>query len=286
MLDLVLYILLGLVVITLGVWGGIVSAKSLPLGENKPLHFWVFVGCGIVSFILTVFVGFRSYYAQKDAAKQQAGLSQTLKDTLDKLTIASDTLQQSRMDEVFMKGQLDGLGIAVGRLGTNGGGNNTDIARALRQIGGDFHTSGIQPPAIQQLSNEQLRAKVQAFSKEMEKFAFDYSQQQSEFFQMRAHLMNPSAMTEEQKKQMGDASWALAQGHLVVFEHNFRDTYLPSATEYRNELERRTVETKPLDTRDQERLVWGTSMLAGQITPETVKFTAEYLNSLATQLGR
>lgn len=99
MLDAVLYIVLGLLVLVISVWGGIVSVKSLPAEEKHPGHVWVFVGCGALAFILTLIIGFRNYYAQKESTRLQIQLSSSLQQTSTQLKTATDMLLQSRLSE-------------------------------------------------------------------------------------------------------------------------------------------------------------------------------------------
>jgi hypothetical protein len=135
MLDLILYILLGLAVIALSVWGGIVSAKSLPEGENKMLHISGFIACGVVAFVLTVVVGLRSYYAQKDDLQQQTELKETLKEQVKIAVETKATLDQSRLDQAEMKGNLQGqltiLGEVMSKWSNDSNQNMKDLGVAL-----------------------------------------------------------------------------------------------------------------------------------------------------------
>lgn len=134
-LDLVLYILVGICAIGLGVWGGIVSADALPPGRKRTIHIWGLPILGGIGCVLTICVGFRSYSAQREAAKTQSEMTSTL-------TIANQTIQatkaelegvrgllnESRMTEEHLKGQMEMIGPLVASM-------HSDNVSATRQLG-------------------------------------------------------------------------------------------------------------------------------------------------------
>jgi len=116
MIDLILYVLLGIVAIAMAVWGGFVSIKSLPAEESKLKHYWVFAVLGIGSVLLTVCVGVRNYLAQEQSAKDRHDLGELLKSQGELLAQDKSALDQvgrdlgqSRLNEEHMKGQLEML---------------------------------------------------------------------------------------------------------------------------------------------------------------------------------
>jgi hypothetical protein len=65
------YILLAVVGLATAVWGGVVSAKSLPSGEKKKFHISGFIILGVIGLLLTIWVGFEGYQTEKDVIAKQ-----------------------------------------------------------------------------------------------------------------------------------------------------------------------------------------------------------------------
>lgn len=282
MLDLTLNILLGLFVTILTVWGGIVSAKSLPLGEKKSTHIWGFILCGTIAFLLTVFIGFRSHYAQRDSERQQKGLADSLKQTSESLNQEYALLEQSRFSEEFMKGQLNGLGMLVGRLNSDGTSASANLARAIRQIGEGFvHGTGIEPPAIQKMTGSQLRQRVIDFAQQMHKYASDFVVGTAKLVQTTNNMRNRNTALSDEQKRQGENG--VIQGRSYLFQREFQETYLGDATEYKDELLRRLGPQKPMTWSQQSELIWGNESDTF-ITPASAMASAEYLDGLARQL--
>jgi hypothetical protein len=90
-LDLILYVLLGLFVILQSVWGGILSVKSLPANEKKLPHFRVIILFGVAALALTVATGIRNFIVQHDAAIQQQALLAQVKQTRETMIGSADS---------------------------------------------------------------------------------------------------------------------------------------------------------------------------------------------------
>jgi hypothetical protein len=154
MLDLILFISLGVAVTVLAVWGGVVAVRTLPDGENRSPHLWVFIGAGVVAITLTIFIGIRNFYAQKESARQQGETRDSLSHANNQLDGESQALEQSRLAEEYMMGQLNALSQMMSRIGT-GGGSSAQIASALsatmREMERTFpHASPTQNPGQNQ----------------------------------------------------------------------------------------------------------------------------------------
>lgn len=107
--DLAVYILLGFVQVCTAVWGGIVSARTLPSGRERNMHIAVFSIFGVIGTALIIWSGLRSYDAQKLNSEIQAQLR-------DDLTEARRKMDQSLQRQEYMRGQLDSIGLMVGKI--------------------------------------------------------------------------------------------------------------------------------------------------------------------------
>lgn len=134
MLDTVLSLVLSLFVIVLAVWSAILSEKSLPPNERHPIHRRGIVICGAATVILTICTGMRSYYSQKQAAHQQQDLQDSLHLATKEQQEEAVKMTQSLLSLEYMKGQLNGLSLMVGRIGSGDKSSAADFVSALRLL--------------------------------------------------------------------------------------------------------------------------------------------------------
>jgi hypothetical protein len=283
MIDFLLFVLLGLAVTTLSVWGGIVSVKSLGAGENKAVHIGGFITTGVVAFLLTVAVGVRNYITQRESAKQQAELGGSLATALSNeikadrdLKTANDTLQRSRESEEYMKGQLNGLSLMVGKLGSDNSSGMTTIAKAINQVGfASAHATGIERSGIEKIPNKQLQAKVIEFANEMRQYASDSEKQdESRIFQFQNAMR-----TVTDKDQQARLNQQFRQSLIDEYIDRDREAtqkFYTLAIMYRDELVRR-LGPQP-STMDDNLYIWHTPQ--GNSSSYSLNSTANYLGNL------
>ncbi len=115
MLDLVLFVALGAIQIGFAVWGGMVSVKSLPSGENRHLHALIFWVLGAFGLILTVVIGSLNYGEQQDAQRDRQEANKVQKQMGQDLSKAQTDLSASRLSEEYMRGQLQSISLMIGK---------------------------------------------------------------------------------------------------------------------------------------------------------------------------
>lgn len=167
------------------------SAKSLPSNEKKPIHFWGFIVIGVIAVVLTVFVGIRNAYAQKDAARMQSQLSSSLQNTSNELFQANQMLQQSRYSEEFMKGQLSGLSLMVGKIGSAGDSGNATLAKALLLISSQtLERNPPGPTGFKGFNNADLKAKALEMVKNIGTIELAYEKSDTDSMNQRYYDVN------------------------------------------------------------------------------------------------
>ena len=65
------FALLGIVQVVTAIWGGIVSVKSLPEGENRFKHYAGFLFLGVLGVVLILWVGVQTYQTEREAIAAQ-----------------------------------------------------------------------------------------------------------------------------------------------------------------------------------------------------------------------
>ena len=260
------------------------SAKSLPSQENKRPHVWAFIGLGSAAVILTITVGVRGYYAQKDAATQQARLSASLNSTSDQLGKANEMLFQTRLSEERIKGELDGLSMSVGKLSSDGVMGAKSLAGVLHQMStGQSHATGIEPSGIEKMTNKQLQEKVIAFANDMRQFSSDLGKQSDNrtaqlMNQLRAVPATDSLQQERIQKQWQQAS----MDAYLEAERQTSQKYYTLAIMYRDELIRRLGPQSPQPQVPDQLLIWNSP--GGTSSTFSLDNTAHYLETLARSL--
>jgi hypothetical protein len=145
--DLLVYLLLGVIQVCTAVWGGIVSARSIPDGRERNNHIVAFVFLGLIGLAITVWSGLRSYDSQQASNAAQAALR-------GEVSNAGRRLEQSLQRQEYMRGQLDSIGLMVGKLGqrTNDPALNT-VAEAVKRMADVTN----QPPRAKLFPRRHLR---------------------------------------------------------------------------------------------------------------------------------
>ncbi len=185
-----------------------------------------------------------------------------------------------------MKGQLSGLSMMVSKLDSDGNTGGANLVKALRQIGGGSNGLGVEAPAIQRMTNEQLRTRVIAFANDMRKFESDFELEVGSVEYATANPKHISTVPnrEEMHKQFMDQS-----ARVTRLDQNFNlpvsQTYVGLATQYRDELFRRLGPQKPLSEREEFELFWP-EPYGTNVSTWSVKATALYLERLALQLPK
>lgn len=135
------FLILGAIQIYMTVWGGIVSVKSLPDGENKALHRRVFWFSGILALIVTSIIGYQTYKDQKDDVKYKADASasqQKIQTELDDARAAQNT----------MNGELLTYAAVLGQMKDSDNVGTKELAAAIREVvHQNSQTTSSKPPS-------------------------------------------------------------------------------------------------------------------------------------------
>jgi hypothetical protein len=281
MLDLVLFILLGLVQIVFAAWGGIVSAESLPAGLNKRKHIAGFIALGVIGLILTCSIGIINFKEGRQAEKDREDAHHTeesINATLANVRHDSEisAIQQQDMRERF--GDLEKVLAILGRSGNDSANKAAEAVKA-------FADSQLK---AQTLSNDELSKHAIAFANRLRKFQFDIEQQQSQM----SYTARPEGLTKEQQ----DAYYRNRQQLTVQLDaqrnYEFRAGFVGEAVYLRDEMLNRLVARGEKDieptpgvsgasvTKQELALVFG-GFMAGNPIP----IMADYMEKLARKLS-
>ena len=145
--------------------------------------------------------------------------------------------------------------------------------------------SSVEAPAIQRLSNLQLRARVIDLTKEIRKIGAD---EKINYESIRSRDWSAWTEIPEDQKQKKQEAWNKIaedeQTESTYFDFQVRQMYLGVATEYRDELLRRLPPQKPLSLNNKmTNLFWDVENNR-PINSYSIEPTAQYLEVLARQL--
>ena len=144
-IDFWAYVFLGLVQVATGIWGGIVSSRSLPHGRERTAHVGVFVVLCFFGCALTIWSGLRAVESQKAAEREQ----QMLKS---QLNTAQRKLDQTLLSQEYLKGQVNSLATVIGQSGKN----TSDIG-VIERLAKNL-AEATKAPAPRHLNSQQITA--------------------------------------------------------------------------------------------------------------------------------
>lgn len=153
MIELLLSILLAVIVTGMGVWGSVISVKSLPENETHFRHIWIFVIGGILSLLMTIAIAVINHNSQEANDRKLSETSNSLKETLKLLNESRQAGEQSHLSEEYMKGQLETLGVVLSKF-------SIDSQSAIQSIGTALlanRETGASQNRYHSLTNKQLR---------------------------------------------------------------------------------------------------------------------------------
>lgn len=222
--ELFVYILLGFVQGATAMWGGIVSARSLPAGRERTVHVAFFVVLFCVGMSLIVWSGGRAYHAQEANDKAQKKLQADL-------DAARGKLDQSLLAQEYMKGQLNSIGIIMGKLGDSGSPALKQLASAVEHMA----QSNAQATAA---TNKQLCANTMDLIKRMHEFEYKRRLDAGQFIDRQMNAMR-AARTEEEQRQVWQRETQELMQRSAYEQYEFRTSLLGEAIYLKDELLKR-----------------------------------------------
>jgi hypothetical protein len=275
-LDSWLFIFLGLIQTWTAVQGGIVSARTLPVGRERNIHIAMFVLLGAIGIGLITWQAVNVSHAERDAERQQQEAQrqqQELKGKIDatqlKLDKAQELLTASLLSQEHMKGQLDTLSMVAGKIGQNSSQDMKQLVAAISKVANAGH--------IGSLTNKQLCDRAKDWAKRARVFENE-SRQEDEAQHHRTIVAWANAKTDDEKKKISEQN-ALSTGQAFMQrELEFRNNYLAEAIYLRDEILKR-LPAVPQPTHSQSRMFEGVAGPYGGIYDG-----ADYMEKLALSL--
>jgi hypothetical protein len=152
MTDLVLFVLLGLIGIAMTVFGGYVSSSNRR-------HQIAFSAMGILSAILCIAVGIRSYHSQQNAASTEEAAKQEREKSKEREAKLQRSIDAAQLSMEYMRGQLD----SVTKVAFHRG----EEAKILADAIGDVQMKIV---ALQAAPRESLKRRALQLSKDVLEF--------------------------------------------------------------------------------------------------------------------
>jgi hypothetical protein len=247
MADIIISGLIGLLAAGLAVVGVYVSFVPLsPEDKDRPFlrrrAAWVSVALTVLTIAIIVLTGIQAWRnGKQNEGNTEAirNLGTDLKNSRDAQDKAQQSLQAALLSQEYMKGQLSGLSMMVGRLDSDGNAGSVNLAKALRQLASEPkpHATGIEPPAIKKMTNAQLRTKVIDFANDMRTYTSEFeAETQRQSMDLSKQWMAIPATEREKKNQAGDAMSQLYTRRSQAYDLYTQQALLGSATEFKDEL--------------------------------------------------
>jgi hypothetical protein len=266
--DALLAIAIGVVIpFALALAGGALAIKALPNSEFNERITWI----GIFVFLCLVGVGL-SFYQQIRFTKAQ--------------TIADQTVQREKLQQEgevkYTQGELDSINKVLGQVVSAGNSGTQTIAKALLQGALSATSSGskgVEPPAIEKMTNQQLRTKVIGFVNALRAVCTN-NMNQVETVSSNDDFRN---MSQAEKNE----AWQKQSNQLTNLINNFNllleQQFVGDSTVYRDELLRRLGPQTPLSPGSGPHTWWEPDGTAAVGYWQALA-TADYLESLAKRL--
>jgi hypothetical protein len=243
--------------------GGILAARALPSKDDKrnpELYFWAsgFLVLFIVSLVL-------AFCQQVRITAQQAV---SVKDAHEKELNSEGNIK-------YMQGELDSIGKV---LTVSGQGDPATVASILKSI--TVPTSrGVEAPAIERMTNQQLRKKVTDFANALRKECANYTAQvESQALSRRGEN---KALSQEEGKKLLQEEFNQSVAMSNSLNLRLQQHYIGDANQYKDELLRRLGPQDSLLPSEQTFWLGGNAINVGYWQ---ARGTADYLELLAKKL--
>ncbi|HEY3627372.1 MAG TPA: hypothetical protein VGL00_13850 [Terracidiphilus sp.] len=286
-MDIAIAVLLGAFTISLAYMG---LHVTLHPQDSPPSKLRWKVGFGSVALLTCVLIAWQTVRNVSQQAAMTSSLS-VVKGDLElaqkQLNNANEALARSALSQEFMKGQLSGLSMMVGKIGSDGSVNSSNLVKALGQISSSSHgPNGVEAPAIQRMTNAQLKARVIDFANDLRKLAFEFDGQGRRVMEEQMDAMNAAHNSpKEQKDKIWDSYTRREAAERQAHSLQVQTLCIGPASEYRDELVRRLGPRSPKDEEKYPFTFWDpegrTKGTPGEMELEP---SAEYLENLARQL--
>lgn len=272
--DALLAIAVGVLIpFLLAVAGGALAIKALPpetKSSEKSIWISAFIGLFLVGVVL--------------AFCQQVRMT-TLQTTADEKDHQKEVKNEGEIK--YTQGQLDSINKVLAQAIQTGGAPDKSLTNAL--LKGAMQASqarsfGVEPPAIQRMTNAQLKAKVMDFVQQLRKMSADVSAQTRQLSDAQMEATR-SAKAEDRNKEWDEFSARIGQLY-ISHSQQIQSCCVVTATEYRDEMLRRLGPENPSDFQKFPFTFWmAAGTVLGSANEMTLDHTASYLEFLARKLN-
>jgi arginine exporter protein ArgO len=213
----------------LAVAGGILAVRALPSETSRIERYWWVAG-----FVFLLVIGILlSFYQQVRISNNEQIVSKAEKD---KEIKAEGEIK-------YTQGQLDSINKILATIVNSNTLDSRGVTLALLRgaLQAGRSGEGVQPPAIQRMTNQQLRAKVLTFVNTLRKECSDYMSQTESIVSSSRF----SSMSKEEREKAWQESINRSTSVMNNFNLRLQQQYSGDSTIYRDELLRRLGPQSP-----------------------------------------
>ncbi len=206
----------------------------------------------------------QQYISRVENKKQQKSLNNELTEQKNLVKKIGTDLLQSQLSQEYMKGQLNAIGLLIGK-------SNDNVASAIEKMAQSY-TQTIT------VTKKQICSNTMDLVRRMQKFEYDRRVENDQLWSRERSAMM-AAKTEQEKSQIWQQYNTQSSQQSARFDYKFKTTLLGEAIYLRNELLRR-LPPQPEPAPDR-RLFAFEGILVG---PSPVADAAIYLETLSKKL--
>jgi hypothetical protein len=190
----------------------------------------------------------------------------------------------------YTQGQLDSINKVLVSVVNSGGTNGLTaslLQGALKASEGSSHAKGVEPPAIQRMTNAQLRLRVIDFSNEMRRYKADQERFQESAIdseQQKNAKLRAWGASEAQMKQDWDQSRQRDMTRYSEESLYIQTEFVGRANEFKDELERR-LGPQPMTDMETHLSFWYGGGL-GNFSSMNLQVMADYFERMARLLPK
>ena len=267
--DALLAILLNVAIPSaLALAGGILAAKALPDPKRTERALWasLFIGLALMAIVL-------AFIQQVRLTNQQQKAD----------AVAAQRDGELRGENKYTQGQLDTLTkvlVSASSSFSSSSDYKATIGALLAATGRVSPSDGVEPPAIERMTNMQLKTRISAFTKDMRGFSAENEKREEAMVDqlMAAQRAVPASDTVKAAQLRQQMARSLDQ-FSVDTAAEVHQRYTVTAGIYKEELIRRLGPQPP--TQENLFLWYG---MGADTSPFALTATADYLDKLASQL--
>lgn len=278
-----LNIAIGILAALLAVLGGIVSAHPPSNLKHKRLFVAVFIMSGFAAIVLIIVQAVKTDRAATQAEDEQKQMAQKQNELIDKvnsesndLSSANSLLEQSRIDQANIKGQLGALEMVAGKINQNSGTGMQALVGAINKVA---DSGVVGKSAFEKMSDDELRAAIRKWGDSGLEFNSKHDTDSQRMVDQLFDEQLRATTNDDRAKAMQKLRDALMRD-TDEFRSQFQARFVADGLAFREELRRRLGPLPETEPGGLEQPL----ALDGNINTVSIMATVSYLEWLSKKL--